>query len=740
MLVEKHKSTAEATEGFASQSRTYSVDSPALVFDVLCNKMYSNPLSTMVQEYLANARDANVEAGCSDVPVRVVLPNDLDPHLYIKDSGPGLTEQRIDTVFTRLGASTKDQDDTLLGGYGLGAKIGWAYGDSFSVISVVDGVQSTYLAYLGDDGVGRMDTLSVDTVDERNGVTIKIFIKPSDRRELVDIIERVTYFWDVSPVCTSYVFESHGKPVNTMVLYIKTPFSSHGNIYAVVGGVPYFVNKSLIPKTSSLRMPGNSSALFLFFDVGEVDVAINREGLRYSPKTIDNITHSIQSVADMNSDSVKDAVALPLFSDKVSALRDCYKLIGAPSEVLVPINPLLFLRFTYFEHGGTLLVMRAVGTSASMYVVSKTGKLREDIQVKHSTYADAMREAYLTEGAYKSADIRGISVPLSPDASNAPHYVCLLSGDDFAATHRARCRTAVNRPDIYGNVRVLALHSKATYDFLVGVLGYKSLHYVEETFPEKVKRDNSNRACNFVDTDVKDIYSRTRTIHIDALIASPENTMWCTFKECGEVRKFIQRVKYALPQFFKVQCYYLTQPQVTYLTSHESAPPHYKEKYKQVLHAAPMLMHHAIEKNFSAVDTIDALLDTLSTYNVFRRNTLMTAVKDNLSLFNEGHIVYKFLKSYATVAIFESHAVSDAYEDLKRYSELLKVTHNRKCRMYTYYLKRRDQVYAAHNKLFREFNDVYPLLYIMSTSFHATSTKGVHIVKHLIKYLQNACS
>jgi hypothetical protein len=124
MRVETRSNTAKASDDFMLGTLNYTVDSPALVFDVLCSKMYGTPFETMIQEYMANARDAHREVGKLDVPIQLIFPTNLDSHLYIRDFGPGLTIERIKTVFTKLGKSTKNDDDVMTGGFGLGAKIG----------------------------------------------------------------------------------------------------------------------------------------------------------------------------------------------------------------------------------------------------------------------------------------------------------------------------------------------------------------------------------------------------------------------------------------------------------------------------------------------------------------------------------------------------------------------------------------------------------------------------------------
>ena len=97
----------------------------AQLYSVLSDKMYTNPIQSIIREILSNAIDANIAAGVQK-PVQVHFANPVEPVFYIKDFGIGMTEEEIIKVFGTYGASNKRNDNTQIGGLGLGAKTPFA--------------------------------------------------------------------------------------------------------------------------------------------------------------------------------------------------------------------------------------------------------------------------------------------------------------------------------------------------------------------------------------------------------------------------------------------------------------------------------------------------------------------------------------------------------------------------------------------------------------------------------------
>ena len=71
----------------------------AHIFNVLRNQLYSDKVLAVVREYSCNAVDAHVAAGKPDTPIKVTLPNRLNPNLLIRDYGDALSDEDIKNIY-----------------------------------------------------------------------------------------------------------------------------------------------------------------------------------------------------------------------------------------------------------------------------------------------------------------------------------------------------------------------------------------------------------------------------------------------------------------------------------------------------------------------------------------------------------------------------------------------------------------------------------------------------------------
>ena len=83
----------------------------------------------------------------------------MDPTLFIRDFGPGLSRNDVFSVFTQYGASTKRNDDNSVGMLGIGSKSGFSYADSFTITSWNGGTKSIYVAVLDETDKGIINLM-----------------------------------------------------------------------------------------------------------------------------------------------------------------------------------------------------------------------------------------------------------------------------------------------------------------------------------------------------------------------------------------------------------------------------------------------------------------------------------------------------------------------------------------------------------------------------------------------------
>lgn len=291
-------SNIEVETSIKDKHLTFGVKDPAIIFDILTNRMYGKPLQTCIQEYICNARDAHREAGIEDKPIKVVLPTNIEPTLLIIDFGIGISKKRMKEVFVFLGESSKRDSDLETGGFGIGAKSGWAYTDSFGIICVFRNVKRTYLAFLGDKGIGKLDLLSEVKVKEPNSTTISLPIRPEDFHNAKEAVLRATTLWDVPPTISPKNGEAyHFEPEIAGEGWKFGGFEytpSNKNLVVVSDGIPYPCPD--IDGVREMFRLDYGDNLLIEFETGELDLAVNREGVQATDRSIEAIKQKAQQV------------------------------------------------------------------------------------------------------------------------------------------------------------------------------------------------------------------------------------------------------------------------------------------------------------------------------------------------------------------------------------------------------------------------------------------------------------
>lgn len=187
------------TNSHNNESVEFGIGDPSVIIEILRNRLYSNPIQTLVQEYICNARDAHREAGKDKTPIQVGLPSSSNLIFSVRDFGCGLSPEQVKNVFVNYGTSTKRKSDKMTGGFGIGAKSAWAYTDNFTVKAVFDGYERHYVAHIGTKNNGVLDRVYEGKTDKVNQTTIEIAVKPQDCDSFINAALRATLFWKVKP-------------------------------------------------------------------------------------------------------------------------------------------------------------------------------------------------------------------------------------------------------------------------------------------------------------------------------------------------------------------------------------------------------------------------------------------------------------------------------------------------------------------------------------------------------------
>lgn len=301
-----------------AQTQKFGIKDPAMLIEILRDKLYSNKIRVICQEYLSNGRDAHREIGNS-APLEVILPSSTKPQIEFRDFGPGITPERMSDVFCFFGESTKRTSNKQTGGFGIGAKSAWSYSKQFAVTSYVDGTARHYAMAIDETRTGEMVLLEERPTDEPNGARIIVPVKQQDFRTFEEWVYRTTQWWDTRPnirgKCGHHGWLAKHKVVQQGEgwLLAETSFgygnNSGGKPAAIVDGIEYPINPDNIEDMDKEVANILRHNIFLIFKTGEVEVAANREQLDYVRKTQSVIRLKCKEIVDYMKKNLSNQIA-----------------------------------------------------------------------------------------------------------------------------------------------------------------------------------------------------------------------------------------------------------------------------------------------------------------------------------------------------------------------------------------------------------------------------------------------
>ena len=300
-------SSGTAHFGQASKTQEFRVSQDSTMMSLLSTGLYSNPKRTMLQEIVFNAWDAHKLAGITDKPIEIAFT--AESTLIVKDFGQGIDPENIRDIYCVYGSSTKVDQDTQTGGFGLGSKSPFAYTNSFTVISQHNGTKSVYLVALNaEDADGAPGiTKLVETPTEGTGLTLIIPLKDKqDAKLLADYIPSIFAFSGAKINLKVYgrsdrELEFPSIKENQVVM-TTLPNQIATSVYAVYGGVIY-----RIPKISEYEKAYDTlvtianitdNCVFIGFAPNTLTPLPSREGLNMSAATTKYIANLLPVLAD----------------------------------------------------------------------------------------------------------------------------------------------------------------------------------------------------------------------------------------------------------------------------------------------------------------------------------------------------------------------------------------------------------------------------------------------------------
>ena len=273
----------------------------AHIFNVLRNQLYSDKVLAVVREYSCNAVDAHVAAGKPETPIKVTVPNRLNPNLSIRDYGDALSDEDIKNIYAFYGESTKRNTNDQIGMLGIGSKAAFAYGDNFVINSFINGKKHTYNAFIDPSQVGQISKLDVSATDEPDGIEIVVPVRNDDYDEFISRAKDLFEHFPVKPqICgtSEFIYESQELLFEDQTWKWHTSDNRYGDPIAVMGNIAYPVDRhSLNLKDDDHRLYNLLKPnLTMLFNIGDLEISASREKLQFTDKTRKAIVQRLKLV------------------------------------------------------------------------------------------------------------------------------------------------------------------------------------------------------------------------------------------------------------------------------------------------------------------------------------------------------------------------------------------------------------------------------------------------------------
>ena len=260
---------------------------------ILTSGLYKNPHMSAIRETLTNAYDAMVFANKDPNNIEIYYDGDT---LTIKDFGVGLKEEDIKDLYVTFFKSTKENDNRVVGRFGLGAKSPFAYTNSFKIESRFSGQKTLYVA-TNNAGIFKLIKLRSEPTEEADGLTIELPVQDMTDDKIAKVISSTCYCLQFCPKI--YNKRLADKVYHFYAYYLCKPVIKHiirDNIelyvHDIYGGAINLISGNTIERTNSYEIDG------VFTVVGQFDVTPSRESIKNVNKVIDNIKTLFKDVLE----------------------------------------------------------------------------------------------------------------------------------------------------------------------------------------------------------------------------------------------------------------------------------------------------------------------------------------------------------------------------------------------------------------------------------------------------------
>jgi hypothetical protein len=283
--------------------------------------LYKNIHESIIREYASNCWDSHKSTKKDDTPIMIKLVDSGDDSfISFQDFGLGMSPETMNNIYFNYLDSTKEDDNEVIGAFGLGSKSALAYTHTFFIDTIWDGILYHYMFSKQSNGIPAGELMYTEETTECNGTTIKIPIKKADVYTFFCAIKaQLVYFPNVY-VESPYYFD------NTFTIYDFEDFVYRpdyaSTLHMCIGNVYYPIDYSEL-KIDPIKLP-----FALKFNIGELMPTPSRENIVYSRESIKTINDKIAKVFQFLTDKINEK------SIEVESIADYAPFYGEKDNVV----------------------------------------------------------------------------------------------------------------------------------------------------------------------------------------------------------------------------------------------------------------------------------------------------------------------------------------------------------------------------------------------------------------------
>jgi hypothetical protein len=332
MILDQEK-TSVNIKGLQTTQFQVAIDRQAI--DNIINP-YSCGATAALRELSTNAYDAMLEAGKEKTPFEVSIPTQFKPVLTVKDSGTGISHEKMYELYSVVNKSSKRESKDATGCLGIGRLALLAICNQFTVISSYGGKKRSYIVHQDEDGIPSLSYLEAATVDcNDTGFEVTANIKNHDINKFNTVAKKVFQHFKVKPklnIDIDFTQETVIEGDFYTVLNTNHGWSASRKRNIIMGNIAYPLDEYQV------RCPNYSFDLIV--PVGSVMMTPSREGLQYNQKTKDTIREYLDKMKDDIQNKIQPEIEKEKTGwKKMLKSKEFYKVFGTKVQYPPILDP-----------------------------------------------------------------------------------------------------------------------------------------------------------------------------------------------------------------------------------------------------------------------------------------------------------------------------------------------------------------------------------------------------------------